>query len=117
MENQTDTVAALPGTTCCALQCKDIPDRPILEMLAKNPTQWHNWCWTEWNVRDAMPPAIPPKLAIAKMRMMIRRGVVDGCPCGCRGDFVITEKGLFEISSHKDQVEARREVPPNPSDS
>ena len=90
----------LDGAPCCALQCKDIPARPILEMLAKNPTQWHNWCWTEWNVTEAMPPGIPPKLALAKMRMMIRRGVVDGCTCGCRGDFVITEKGLAEISSH-----------------
>ena len=52
----------LDGTPCCALQCKDIPARPILEMLAKNPTQWHNWCWTEWNVTEAMPPGIPPKL-------------------------------------------------------
>jgi hypothetical protein len=100
MVNQTQSGAALPGTTCCALQCKDIPDRPILEMLAKNPTRWHNWCGTEWNVTEAMPSGIPSKLALAKMRMMIRRGVVDGCPCGCRGDFVITEKGLAEISSH-----------------
>lgn len=88
-----------PAPDCCALQCKDIPDRPILELLAKNPTQCHNWCWNEWNVVEAMPPGIPPKLALAKMRMMIRRGVVDGCPCGCRGDFVITEKGLAKISS------------------
>jgi hypothetical protein len=80
-------------------QCKDIPDRTILEMLAKNPTQWHNWCGTQWNVTEAMPPGIPPKLVLAKMSMLIRRGVVDGCPCGCRGDFVITEKGLAEISS------------------
>lgn len=94
----TPLEADCPSAPCSALQCKDIPDRPILEMLAKNPTQWHNWCGTEWNVREAMPPSIPPKLALAKMRMMIRRGVVDGCPCGCRGDFVITEKGLAEIS-------------------
>lgn len=77
-------------------------------MLAKNPTQWHNWCWTEWNVMEAMPTGIPPKLALAKMRMMIRRGVVDGCPCGCRGDFVITEKGLAELSSQNGKGLARR---------
>jgi hypothetical protein len=80
------------------MKCKDIPDRPILEMLAQNPAQWHNWCWPKWNVCDAMPKDIPPKLAHAKMRMMIRRGVVDGCPCGCRGDFTITPKGLLELS-------------------
>lgn len=87
------------------MQCKDIPDRPILEMLAKNPKQWHTWYDGKWNVREAMPPDTPPKLVLAKMRMMIRRGVVDGCPCGCRGDFVITEKGLAEISHDSKTIE------------
>lgn len=71
-------------------------------MLAKNPAQWHNWCWDEWNVKDAMPTGTIPKLVLAKMRMMIRRGVVDGCDCGCRGDFVITEKGLTELKQLQD---------------
>ena len=100
MENQTHGESPLRSAPCCALQCKDIPDRPILEMLAKNPKKWHNWCGAEWNVTSAMPPGTPPKLALAKMRTMIRRGAVDGCPCGCRGNFVITEKGLAEIYSH-----------------
>jgi hypothetical protein len=83
------------------MKCKDIPDRPILEMLAKNPTRYHNWCFgNEFDVCRAMPPETPEKLRLAKMRMMIRRGVVDGCPCGCRGNFVITEKGLAELKDH-----------------
>ena len=82
------------------MQCKDIPDRPILELLARNPTHWHNWCFNnEFDVRQAMPKGIPDKLVLAKMRMMIRRGVVDGCDCGCRGDFEITDKGLSEHGS------------------
>ena len=81
------------------VQCKDIPDFPILEMLAKNPNQGHGWCGDEWNVRCAMPSGIPPKLVLAKMRRLIRRGVVSGCPCGCRGDFKITEKGAAEIAT------------------
>jgi hypothetical protein len=47
---------------------------------------------------DAMPDGVPSKLALAKMRKMILRGVVGGCGCGCRGDFVITEKGLAELA-------------------
>jgi len=82
------------------MQCKDIPDRPILEMLAKNPEQWHNWYFgNDFDVGKAMPVGTPEKLVLSKMQMMIRRGVVDGCPCGCRGDFVITEKGMNELSS------------------
>lgn len=85
-------------------QCKDIPDRPILEFLASLPvSEWGDvrvWC-THWpdkglampSVASAMPPDLPEKLYLAKMRMLLRRGLVDGCGCGCRGDWHITEKG------------------------
>jgi hypothetical protein len=33
------------------------------------------------------------EVALAKMRALIRRGLVDGCRCGCRGDFEITAAG------------------------
>lgn len=76
------------------MQCKDIPDRPILDMLAKNPEQWHNWYFQDqFDVTSAMPAGTPEKLILGKMRMLMRRGLVDGCDCGCRGDFTITDKG------------------------
>lgn len=80
------------------MQCKDIPDMPILDLLAKNPETWRTWGepYSMISVRDAMPPVTPEKLQVAKMAMLIRRGLVDGCTCGCRGDFVITAKGLAE---------------------
>ncbi len=79
------------------VQCKDIPDSPILYGLLKHPG-WHShWepdgGWT--TVRSYMPP-LPhngDKLACAKMVQLKRRGLVDGCPCGCRGDWELTEKG------------------------
>lgn len=78
------------------MQCKDIPDRPILEYLA-NAGQWvMRWRNPdpEWKcVLDAMPPGVPDKLVLAKMQKLIDRGLVDGCTCGCRGDFELTEKG------------------------
>lgn len=77
------------------LQCKHIPDRPILDLLAKNPGVWHNWFFdNELDVTRVFPPNTPEKLMLAKMAMLIRRGLVDGCTCGCRGDFEITDKGL-----------------------
>lgn len=48
-------------------------------------------------VLRAMPNNVPLKLAHAKMNMLIRRGLVDGCSCGCRGDYRITEKGRVAI--------------------
>lgn len=80
------------------MQCKDIPDMPILDLLAKNPETCYTWGepYSMISVRDAMPPGTPEKLQVAKMAMLIRRGLVGGCACGCRGDFVITAKGLAE---------------------
>lgn len=80
------------------MQCKDIPDIPILEFLAR---ETHEFKWaTHWagtgimpSVANAMPESAPEKLRLAKMGQLIRRGLADGCTCGCRGDFYITEKG------------------------
>lgn len=108
------------------MQCKDIPDAPVLRFLAKvaagetfwtpTPEMKRGWgaaprphvnaTWycgeytPENSVAHAMPEGTPEKLVLAKMRQMIRRGVVDGCPCGCRGDFEITAKGRKELSVH-----------------
>lgn len=81
------------------MQCKDIPDRPILEFLDSLNGKWANWFGNEYkeSVTHAMPDGVPEKLALAKMRQLMNRGVVDGCGCGCRGDFVLTDKGRAEL--------------------
>lgn len=40
------------------MQCKDTPDMPILQLLARNPETWHPWGepYSMISVRDAMPP-------------------------------------------------------------
>lgn len=89
------------------MQCKDIPDAPVLRFLTDlppwedgRPRTWANWyAPSPAAVQNAMPPGVPDRLALAKMRQMIRRGVVTGCPCGCRGDFEITDKGRAELAS------------------
>lgn len=91
-------------------QCKDIPDVPILRFLASHGTpsdarqEWTNWFslqgdaeWDRYSVRLAMPAWVTGSLALAKMRQMMQRGVVDGCNCGCRGDFVLTARGHDEL--------------------
>lgn len=32
-------------------------------------------------------PEVPQKVVLAKARKLIKRGLVSGCACGCRGDF------------------------------
>jgi hypothetical protein len=87
------------GGPAATMQCKDIPDEPILRFLAQRPGVWHNWNFgNENDVHLAMPPKTPEKLVLGKMRMLMRRGLVTGCGCGCRGDFEITDRGQEELS-------------------
>ena len=39
-------------------------------------------------------PEYPWKVITAKLRSMKRRGLVQGCPCGCRGDWYPLQAGL-----------------------
>jgi hypothetical protein len=76
------------------MQCKDIPDKPIMEFLLKHKGKWCNWYFEdERDVHSAMPKDTPEKLVLGKMRQLMKRGIVTGCCCGCRGDFEITPKG------------------------
>jgi hypothetical protein len=83
------------------MQCKDIPDLPILRFLLNQGGRWSTYGdgYSMPTVQDAMPPGTPRKMQKAKMEMLIRRGLAGGCVCGCRGDFTITEKGITLLNS------------------
>ena len=44
------------------------------------------WAGTELATRDEMT-GYPEKVIRAKAWRLIKRGLIDGCCCGCRGDF------------------------------
>lgn len=72
------------------MQCKDIPDRPVLEFLRKLDGVGATWFDYEPRppntVLRAMPTGTPEKLALAKMRMLMRRGLAGYRVCtGLRG--------------------------------
>lgn len=75
------------------LQCKDIPTQPILDYLTKNGgigcTHFVNPVWDRSVTRNAMPEGINENLALAKMRSLLKKKLVIGCDCGCRGDWEI----------------------------
>ena len=75
------------------MQCKDIPTKPILEFLLAHEGIWCNHWDYDPTVLRAMPDNLPEKLPLAKMRQLLKSGLVDGCGCGCRGDWRITAKG------------------------
>lgn len=87
-------------------QCKHIQERPILEFVwdVNNQDKWANWCFgNEHDVRQAFPDGYetPDNLVLAKMRKLFDRGLIDGCSCGCRGDYHVTLKGCEFIDRPK----------------
>jgi len=77
------------------MQCKDIEEGPILKFLADRPGVLCTWGVQLEPQEGTMPSVgqvmlgIPPKLQLAKMSQMIKKGLVDGCACGCRGEFCL----------------------------
>ncbi len=47
---------------------------------------------TTWDVAERFA-GIPEKVIRAKLAALVRRKVIDGCTCGCRGDFAVTPYG------------------------
>lgn len=44
------------------------------------------------------------KIVLAKARRLIRRGLLDGCYCGCRGDLSLTERGRTYLDAESRDV-------------
>ncbi len=53
------------------------------------------------SVWHAIPKEVPYKVGRAAMANLIKRGLVDGCTCGCRGDFVLTDKGREVLKANE----------------
>ncbi len=88
------------------MQCKDIPTLPVLEFVEKHGgigCTWFDLPDCPRSVVHAMPPKLPQKLVLAKMRQLISHGLVDGCPCGCRGDYELTDKGERRLRELKEK--------------
>jgi hypothetical protein len=82
------------------IQAKHIPDRGILlEIRRLRATPWSSGAENTTGRRWVMlyelqaAPAFPEKVVRAKLAALIRRGLLSGCTCGCRGDFEITAAG------------------------
>lgn len=75
------------------IDCMDHPGIPALDFghyvhPAVGP--WHGPA-NIWDLEDRL--GFPRKVVLAKMKALERRGLIDGCCCGCRGDFELTESG------------------------
>lgn len=72
------------------MQCKDIDEDKILDYLRNLPNGQSATLWdSKYSIVRAFPEGVSEKLIIAKMKQMIKKRLVCGCACGCRGDFTI----------------------------
>lgn len=70
------------------MHCKDIPTDFMIYLII---TQRNRDTQLGAKLGDlcSMLPDFPVKVVKAKLYQMIRAGLIDGCTCGCRGDFTL----------------------------
>jgi hypothetical protein len=78
------------------MQCKDIPNAAFLDAVrhapgvSSRPDSWRNRCSVQREL-ETVVGWLPERLFLAKARGLIRRRLLQGCPCGCRGDYELPE--------------------------
>ena len=73
------------------MKAADIPDHTILDAIAHDPRE--RGIGTPISAVLARFPDFPPKVVRAKLHALLRRKLIAGCVCGCRGDFTLTPAG------------------------
>lgn len=68
------------------MKTSDIPDDAFLAAVQDVHDSKGMWANTG-EIAEALN--VPVKLVLSKARRLINRRVLDGCTCGCRGDFEI----------------------------
>jgi hypothetical protein len=67
-------------------QAKDISDQAALEAIKATRQDWGKSMLGDVEKKLS---SFPSKVVKAKLSSMIRRGIIDGCDCGCSGNFEI----------------------------
>jgi hypothetical protein len=73
------------------MKASDIDDRLVMEAIAHHPSE-RGIGTPIWAVFERFPD-FPEKVVRAKLHALLRRKLIYGCVCGCRGDFTITPLG------------------------
>jgi hypothetical protein len=69
------------------MKAADITDAELLEAVRVVRGKYGVPRWsTLWDVEDVLSQ-YPTKVVQAKLKSAVRRGLLTGCACGCRGDF------------------------------
>lgn len=69
------------------LQAKHIDAAKLLALVGRQEYTWVDG----WFIAEAL--GLPWKVVNARLAALARQGIVEGCSCGCRGDWHLTDKG------------------------
>lgn len=73
------------------LAAKDLDTDAIIEFIRRHNEETGHWCLM-YDLLEAFP-GVPWKVMQAKMKRLVEKPkdkrIVEGCACGCRGDFYI----------------------------
>jgi hypothetical protein len=69
----------------------DLPDRDVLAAVYELVEA--QGYWTNTAAVHERFASYPFKVVAAKLKSLYKRGLVSGCPCGCRGDWELTWEG------------------------
>ncbi|MGR7269621.1 hypothetical protein ACU615_12955 [Klebsiella aerogenes] len=87
------------------MQVKDVNKIAVLKRIAEIEASGHTGtCFIGYDnsIGLAMPEGATEKFQLAVMKNLISMGFVDGCCCGCRGDFTLTENGVRVITTESE---------------
>lgn len=106
------------------MQAKDIPDEAFLAVVrefneGRAPDKVLTWPGSDipdylvtgprwamvWDVAERLEA--PEKVIRAKAAKLIRRGLLDGCACGCRGDFDVVVTRFDPVGEAVERIDAR----------
>ncbi len=67
-------------------KASDISDETCLEAVRAVRGRWAS----SWSMLPDIQEKLrvyPPKVVLAKLKQLVKKNKLDGCTCGCRGDF------------------------------
>lgn len=87
---------------------KEVPERLLLSVIEclglltpskpERPYRWTFW----WDIQDSLKAngvEAPEKVLRAKLAKLVKRGILDGCTCGCRGDFWVKDTAVLPLDT------------------
>jgi hypothetical protein len=82
------------------IQSKHLDTRAILEQVAERKKR--DGMWTHrWDLQFPNRPEVNERLVLAKIRRLLKEGLLDGCGCGCRGDLELTPAGYAFLGKER----------------